>query len=156
MRYDWVGKVIHRELCKKLNFDFTINSKGTISPHNIPGILRNKRFTGSRLEYQTKRYLTKQNYRQVYFTVPVDQRVKMKKITKHTQILGPCPRTKKTVKLYLVGLEQSSKAGKRDLKKRKSEEELKPFKLFRLRRLPVTQTLVEDYQSRYLRKTFKE
>ena len=59
-RHDWVGKVIHRELCKKLKFDHTnkwympkLDMSYRMRRTKFSGILRYKRITKPRPDDQT-------------------------------------------------------------------------------------------------------
>ena len=67
-KHDWVGKVIHREVCKKLKFDNThmVHAQtrihlGEWDAQNSVWIWDTKGFTLSRLEDQTKWQLTNMN-----------------------------------------------------------------------------------------------
>ena len=97
-RHDWVGKVIHRELCKKFKFDHT--NKWYM--HNPTFVLEND--THKLLwdfDIQTDHLISarrpdlirinnkkKRTYKIVDFTVPADHRVKLKESEKKYKCLG--------------------------------------------------------------------
>ena len=97
-RHDWVGKVIHGELCKKFKFDYM--NKWYM--HNLEGVLENE--THKILcdfEIQTDHLVVvnrkKRTYRIVNFAISAWPYVKTEGKRKEKKVRRRCERTEKTV-----------------------------------------------------------
>ena len=106
-RHDWVGKVIHWEMCKKFNFDHTNKLYSTtqhlswkITHMNSYGTLTYKQITESRPKDQTynnnnNQQKKKRNCKIVDFDVPAEHRIKLKKCEKKDKYLDLARESKK-------------------------------------------------------------
>ena len=91
-RHDWMGKVIHKELCKKLKFDHT-NKWYMHNSESVPENGRYKELWDFEIEadhlYSASRSCVSQQktYRIVDFAIPGDHRVKLKESKKKGKYL---------------------------------------------------------------------
>ena len=177
-RLDWAGKVIHKELCKKLKFDHT--NKWYM--HNSHSVLENEMHKLLwDFEIQTDHLISarrpdlmivikkKRNCRIMDFTVPVSHKSKLKENEKY---VGLARGLKKlwNMKVIVIGalgkITKELIQGLEDLEIRGRVETIQTTALEigqntekspgNLSRHAVTQTLVKDHQRMLMRKTLKE
>ena len=105
-RHDWVGKVIHWDICKKFKFDHT--NKWYI--HNPASVLENDAQTpmglwhtdgspnlGQKTRPNNYQQQKKRIWKIVDFAVPVDYRIKLKEFEKKDKYLDLASELKKTM-----------------------------------------------------------
>ena len=99
-RHDWVGKVIHSEMCKKSKFDHTnkwyMHNAAAVTHTNSFGTLTYKQVTKSRPEDQIlQKSIKNRTCKIVNFPVPADHKIKLKESEKQDKYLDLASELKK-------------------------------------------------------------